>query len=342
MKPSWEWTEDDLLSMKADQTEESLSLEFKRSQALGRSDKQKKDLSKDISAFANSTGGDIVYGVAEAGKPPSRFGDIDEGIDSSIISPEWVEQVLTSNIQPKIEGLRVHPIELKTSKPGRYVYVVNVPSSNKAHQASDKRYYKRFNYASVPMDDYEIQDVRNRREKSKLHVFCKVSKARYASLSKPETWLNYFLGLRRGPVRIPSFDMQVSLVNTGTSAARNAQVILSFGNLRLKKVLGPSTRIDQLRNGIPTIQLPTMDEVVHAETSLVITEVSLEVIKMKELCTVNTAVVAEDFPRLTQEYKFHTALMLLVDATDAKGNKMIVSLDWLDTMSRDSESKVNS
>ncbi len=89
MNPSWEWTEDDLLSMKADQIEESVSLEFKRSQALGRSERTKKELSKDISAFANSTGGDIVYGVAEDGKPPSRFGDIDEGIDPSIVSPEW-------------------------------------------------------------------------------------------------------------------------------------------------------------------------------------------------------------------------------------------------------------
>ena len=28
MKPSWEWTEDDLVSMKADKTEESLTLEL--------------------------------------------------------------------------------------------------------------------------------------------------------------------------------------------------------------------------------------------------------------------------------------------------------------------------
>jgi len=342
MKPSWEWTEDDLLSMKADQIEESLSLEFKRSEALGRSDRHKRELSKDISAFANSAGGDIVYGVAEAGKPPSRFGDIDEGIDPAIISPEWVEQVLNSNIQPKIEGSRVHSIELTTSSPGRYAYVVHIPMSYKAHQASDKRYYKRSNYASVPMEDYEIQDVRNRREKSKLHVFCKVSKARFASLSKLETWPNYLLGIRPGPVKIPSFDMQVSLVNAGISAARNAQVTLSFGNLKIQKVLGSATRIDHLRNDVPTLQLPTLDEVIHAESVLVITELSLEVIKIKEFCTIKTEVVAEDFPRVTQEYKFHNSMLFMVDVTDTDGNKTLLSLDWVDMVQRGIESKSNS
>ena len=43
MKPSWEWTEDDLLSMKANQAEESLSLEFKRSQSLQMTERSKKE-----------------------------------------------------------------------------------------------------------------------------------------------------------------------------------------------------------------------------------------------------------------------------------------------------------
>jgi hypothetical protein len=342
MKPSWEWTEDDLLLMKVNQTEESLSLEFKRSQAIGRSDRNKKELSKDISAFANSAGGDIIYGVAETGKPPSRFGDIDDGIDPVAISPEWVEQVLTSNIQPKIEGLRVHPVELKTSRPGLYAYVVHAPVSNKAHQASDKRYYKRSNFASVPMEDYEIQDVRNRTETLNLFVFCRVTKARYYSFSKPVTWPNYFLGgVRSGPVRIPSFDLQVSIVNKGIKAAKNAQVVLSFDNLKIKKTSSLAARIDHLRGGRLTLQIPLMNEIIHAKTNLHILDLSLEVNKLYELCKVTTEVVAEDFERETRDYKFHTAMMFFVDATDADGNKQIVSLDWLDAIQKDVESKYN-
>jgi hypothetical protein len=39
------------------------------------------------------------------------------------------------------------------------VYIIEIPQSNTAHQASDHRYYKRFNFQSVPMEDYEVRDV---------------------------------------------------------------------------------------------------------------------------------------------------------------------------------------
>jgi hypothetical protein len=162
-KPSWQWTENDLLKMKRNQTEESLNLEFKGSVSLGIDESKKSEISKDVSAFANSEGGDIVYGVSEVGKPPSRFGDIDSGIDASLITPEWLEQVINSRIHPRIEGIRIKPVALKKTRPGKYAYVVHIPVSYDApHQASDKRYYKRFNFLSVPMEDYEVRDVRNR------------------------------------------------------------------------------------------------------------------------------------------------------------------------------------
>lgn len=82
-KPSWQWTENDLLRMKRARTQESLYLEFKESASLGTKEGKKNELSKDVSVFANSEGGDIVYGVSEVGRIPSRFGDIDGGIDGS-------------------------------------------------------------------------------------------------------------------------------------------------------------------------------------------------------------------------------------------------------------------
>jgi hypothetical protein len=332
MKPSWEWAEDDLLSMKATQTEESLSFEVKRSQALERSDKNKRELSKDISAFANAVGGDIIYGVAEIGTSPSRFGDIDDGIDPTTISPEWVEQVLTSNIQPKIEGLRVHPIELRTSKPGRYAYVVHVPMSNKVHQASDKRYYKRFNFESVPMDDNEIRDLQNQREKPVLKVYCEVAKARLTSFSKFETWPTFFLGIRLGPVRIPSFDLNIALINSGVRAAKHAQAILSFDNLRIRKMSGLAARIDELREDKQTLQWSSFESVVHADSALRIMELSFIVLNMKENCTIKTEVVAEEVPRVTHEYIFNSSGLILASFKDTNGKKLMVSLDQLEHM----------
>lgn len=337
MKPSLEWTEDDLLSMKSDQIQESLSLEFKSSKALEKSDKKRTDLSKDVSAFANSEGGDIIFGVAEVGKPPSRFGDIDEGIDPLNVSPEWLEQVLNSSIHRRIDGLRIHPIELKKSKPGRYAYVVHIPKSyNAPHQASDKRYYKRFNFESAPMEDYEVRDVRNRREKPQLSVFCEVSAPRFTSFSKIETWPHFFLGIRSGPIRIPSFDLKVSLLNAGTEAAKHTQAILSFDNLKIKSVLGLATRIDDLR-GKPSLQWASRDEIVHGESALRIMELSLEVVNLKKTCTVSTEVAAEDMPRIEKEYRFENSILLLGNIKDAEGNKRVFSLNHIDTMFTESK-----
>ncbi len=339
MKLSWEWTEDDLLSMKANQTEESLSLEFKSSPSLKNEDKKKNELSKDVSAFANSEGGDIIYGASESGKPPSIFRDIDEGIDSSNISPEWLEQVLNSRIHPRITGLRINPIELKTSRPGRYAYVVHIPISyNAPHQASDKKYYKRFNFESIPMEDYEIRDLRNRREKTELSVYCEVLKARLTSFSKLETWPTFFLGFRPGPVRIPSFDIKVGLVNSGARVAKHAQVILSFDNLRIQKLRGLAARIDDLRDGKPTLQWTSFEAVVHAGTALRIMELSLEVLNLKELCTVKTEVLAEDVPRVTHEYTFHNSGLISANFKDNDGKKLMVSLDRLENMFTQSKS----
>ena len=38
------------------------------------------------------------------------------------------------------------------------------------HQAQDKRYYKRYNFQSAPMDDYEIKDILNRVKYPDLHL----------------------------------------------------------------------------------------------------------------------------------------------------------------------------
>ena len=48
---------------------------------------------------------------------------------------------------------------MKFDKNNIVIYVVDIPQSNIAHQAFDKRYYKRFNFISTPMEDYEIRDI---------------------------------------------------------------------------------------------------------------------------------------------------------------------------------------
>lgn len=168
MRPPWEWTEDDVRALIADKVEESLTLDYKACDALAKSDAKKRELSKDVSAFANSAGGVIVYGVAEKNHLPTT---IDTGYPPDEISKEWIEQVVNSNIQRRIDGIRIKPIQLSGASAGRVIYAVSIPQSVRApHMAADHRFYKRFNFESVPMEEYEVRDVAHRTEAPDLSL----------------------------------------------------------------------------------------------------------------------------------------------------------------------------
>lgn len=159
------FTEIELLELITNQLEENLHLDYKGADSLLKNDGKKREISKDVSAFANSDGGTIIYGIREFDDLSKRhLPERIEPIDRTFISKEWIEQVINSNIQPKIAGLLITPIQI-TSSINQVVYVVTIPKSNTAHQASDKKYYKRFNFESVAMDDYEVKDIFNRQLK---------------------------------------------------------------------------------------------------------------------------------------------------------------------------------
>lgn len=160
-----DWDETDLQRLINDGVGESLTLDYKATAALTpMTESIKKEIGKDVSAFANSAGGTIVYGLVEANHLPKAV----EGIDPAVVTREWLDQVITSRIQRRIEGIRINQVLLTG---GKVVYVVVVPQSDRApHMASDNRYYKRFEYQSVPMEEYEVRDISNRAVGPRLSV----------------------------------------------------------------------------------------------------------------------------------------------------------------------------
>jgi hypothetical protein len=148
-------TKDDLQRLVNDAIQESLTLDYKASAALAKDSKSRDELCKDVSALANSAGGQIIYGIEEKDQKPFK---IDDGVAG--ITREWVEQIIDSNVQPRILGLVITPIQLTKS----FAFVITVPQSTSRgpHQAPDKKYYKRQNFQSIAMEDYEIRDVMKR------------------------------------------------------------------------------------------------------------------------------------------------------------------------------------
>lgn len=160
-----------------DRIEESNSLEYKGPAAFDRTNQAKTEITKDVSAFANAAGGTIIYGMQEFSDAEKRhLPERISPIDRKKFSAEWVDQI-TSLIQPKIEGLRIESVHVG---PGTtdHCYVIQIPQGTTAHQALDLRYYRRRNFESTPMEDYEIRDVMNRRKHPVVSVQIRIIESR--------------------------------------------------------------------------------------------------------------------------------------------------------------------
>jgi hypothetical protein len=144
--------------------EESVNIEFKASGALSKKDADKKEVSKDVAAFANSDGGIIVYGISEK----NHKADSLSFIDGNIFTKEWLEQIISSTIKRNIPDLKIFPIR-NSGKIEESIYVVQIPSSVEApHLSRDKRFYRRAQFESIMMEEYEIRNLYGRKVKSKL------------------------------------------------------------------------------------------------------------------------------------------------------------------------------
>lgn len=149
--------------------QETLDLEFKsldprepifKAGTLEKSGR--KHLAKEASAFANSAGGLIVFGI------DCRAID---GIDQAekLTPIENVQRAETSVrdaaaelLQPRHDGIRVASIPT-AAEPTRGYIIVDVPRSERRPHRSEatgqKEYYKRSGSRSYPMEHYDIEDA---------------------------------------------------------------------------------------------------------------------------------------------------------------------------------------
>jgi hypothetical protein len=244
------WNEARLLQYIADGIEESLNLDYKAADALSKSDGKKKEITKDVSAMSNSDGGLIIYGIAEFQDEARKH--LPEKIDPvsrNDFSKEWLEQVI-NNIRPKIDGLKIYPINL-SSGANDVAYVVDIPQSHTVHQATDKKYYKRFNFLSEPMEDYEIRDVMNRGQYPEIHIDFSLSireRPSIAGLTPDE----------QNSIQ-DEYTLRIGIQNVGNRTAKNFVIFLMIPTIAYKYPPRNTPTVDILGDKYYQHQITNLD-----------------------------------------------------------------------------------
>lgn len=144
----------DVEALLTEQTPEGRSLEYKRDLAL-ESDSSKREFAKDVSSFANGSGGFLVIGVEEKqGAPVNILG---------VECPDWdklqqrIENVLRDRLDPRVQRVGIHKVDGFERGP---VVILHIPKSwigpHMVSFTGQTHFYSRNSSGVHPLDVREI------------------------------------------------------------------------------------------------------------------------------------------------------------------------------------------
>jgi len=148
-------TETDLQALIDHEVRESRTLDYKRDWPADRD--ARTEVAKDVCAFANALGGDLVFGMREAGGAaaelvPLRFANLDADLLT-------LTSALRDLLEPRVSGgLHAHPVPLDA---GGHVIVLRVaPSPAAPHRVTrDNHFYTHTSVGKEPMDLHGIRNA---------------------------------------------------------------------------------------------------------------------------------------------------------------------------------------
>jgi Putative DNA-binding domain len=167
-------TQADIQRLIADRVQEGPHLDFKRDLPVAWDNSAKHELLADVTAFANSGGGEIVYGIDE-----------NEAAEASAICPQTLASVdqevrrlqdfLLNLAEPRLPGVQVHAVPVTLAGKSGYVLVVRVPQSWAApHRVKTNQHlYVREGLRKRPLDVPELRAlfVRTDRQAQRIRDF---------------------------------------------------------------------------------------------------------------------------------------------------------------------------
>jgi hypothetical protein len=154
-KPIDAITAEDILSLISNEVRESRTIEYKE-EFPGSNDKDsKRKLLRVICSLANSTGGDLLIGVAASNGIPVSLSPLpSDKLDESLLA---VENACRDGIEPRLPRFHARTVEVE---PSQHIVVLRVGRSWLApHRlTADGHFYGRNSAGSYPMDAGEVRE----------------------------------------------------------------------------------------------------------------------------------------------------------------------------------------
>lgn len=123
-----ELEEADLLALKAAGQAERKTLDYKRD-VVGQSETDRREFLYDVSSFANTQGGFLIFGMSEANGVPQDLVGLAVDPDKEILR---LQQMLRAGIRPALANVEIEAVKLSN---GNHALVMHVPKSwNPPHQ----------------------------------------------------------------------------------------------------------------------------------------------------------------------------------------------------------------
>ena len=151
-------SEDALLRFLELKIPEGHSIDYKTELSGDNWEKQAREFLKDVTAFANASGGHLFIGVEEPTDDVVANDQI-TGIEAVEDTAHKLESVAAANVDPRIPGILIRSVALAT---GKNVIIVHVPPSlSRPHMVQYKKertFYVRHSESSSPMTTHEIRE----------------------------------------------------------------------------------------------------------------------------------------------------------------------------------------
>lgn len=108
-----------------------------------------------------------IWHCRSGGKGEKRAGNFAPVMDDRV-SVDWINQVVASRTSPPIRSIEINSIEIDS---GGRIFVLDIPQGDTAHQSLFSHvYHQRIGAQVMPMQDFQIRDVMNRRSGPVLEI----------------------------------------------------------------------------------------------------------------------------------------------------------------------------